>query len=420
MVLEGAAASSDAHFSDEQTPSSDVDRYADGNPDYSATRPPSYILVSPPPNRVYVNLSALPRPLGIFTDVPFPPAFVSRLQSHCQSASQVLRRPLTQDEADALGFHFARGNRIASFGQSVGLTLGCVQLVRTGRQFRFPFGWSPAKEGGRYSPDRFWSLRGPQARVMWHGLRGGAYSLTGSTIGLLFFGIYAANTTLVKELLDPRLRDYSQAVRDQQTAGRRQAASAETPTQDQSSTTQPETFEQRRQRRSLQDMTRRNQATEQGRYRDDASPTGGEFESEFLDTATGPGSWGNEDMKDQAPRAQSETRSNPAESTTQQSRPREQISDFGIPERDARTDSQADKPSGSVWDRLRQQALQSGGGSGSRDSAPRGKNDDASFSSADRNRQLAKSEAQRDFDKRIEQEREGKDFDERSTDRRRW
>jgi hypothetical protein len=430
MVLEDATRPDDPSesFPSDTPPSNDADTYGDSNnPSYTPTRQPSYASVAKDASqsKIFVNVAALPKPF-LSGDRPHPPFLIESIQDSCRFAQQVLKRPCTQDEADAFAYHAAKTYRVASFGSPIGIALGSLQHFRGRKTFRFP-GYSPFKEGSYFSKDRLGPLRGFAARAGWQTLRLGSYWMLGSVVGAMFFGSYAVSLSLAGRALDPRLKDFTDALKQLQKDG--VSTQALRRQQDVNGTTQEETFEQRRQRLGVQATNRESIQNRGGQaqakaqsstqsWDDDASPTGGAFSSDYADTSSDTGILDDAQMIQQQTRQQADAQSTSAEnraSTFDLNKAAPQRPSAG---RQAANQGEgaADAPqSGSTWERLRQQAATRSGPGAGTPRAARGQQseeDSFSFSQGDEDRQLAKSEAQKDFDARLERERSGKDFDE--------
>lgn len=426
MVLQDAATPQE-DFSSDRPPSSDRDPYGDQNPPFTSTRQPSFAPVAKDgeQQRIYVNIANLPRPFSFSGTVGHPQVLVDSIQDSCRFLTQVLQRPPKQEEADAFAYHAAKTYRIASFGSPIGMALASVQFYRMRETMRFP-GWSPFKDQeGRFSKDRLGPLRGQMARYGWHSMRLGSYWLLGSVVGAVFFGSYAVSVSLAGRARDPRLQEFSEKLRQLQREGQSIQALRK---QDTESTTQQETFEQRRQRRSVQAEGRQRA---QAQSYDDASPTGGAFNTEMAATSDTE-MMTDDQMRSHETRQRPDPRSSPTENTP---------SSFDMnkaapqqPQNAQQASGSSSAGGGSAWERLRQQAGQNSGsrqspaGSGSavrtkgeqREGSTTG--DSFSFSESDEERQLARSEAQREFDARMDREREGRDFDDEGSrgGRRRW
>ena len=417
MVLENATAS-DPSYSD-NLPSSDIDPYASGNPPYTDTKDPSLVRVSPQSSNVYINLNELPRRWSLIGTKPHPQILVDGVQDQVRFATNILQRPVTQDEANAFAFHFAKSLRIASYGTPVGVVFGTAMAYRTQKDWKFP-GWSPFKEGSRFSKDVFGPLKGQMARTAWQLTRVSAYWLVGATVAQIFFGSYALSVSLAGRAMDPRLKDFTKALQQRQQSGLGREATGQVGNES-AGPKGMETYDMARQRRDAQERFRRRPAS--AGQADDASPTGSMFSDEYMD-APGSSSF----LSEEEVRQQAEARLRPSREPSQQSSyeqsasaSRQSTADESSPRADRQ---ESPRQSGSAWDRLRQTAMsgeqsrtfrgsQPSESAGSRAPARGGDNvstgDSFSFSSSDQDRQLGKSQAQKDFDAMLEREREGRD-----------
>jgi hypothetical protein len=427
MVLEDATRPDEPNesFTSDTPPSNDADPYGDSNPPYTATRQPTYASVGKDASqsKIYVNVAALPKPF-LLGNAPHPPFLIESIQDSCRFAQQVLQRPCTQEEADAFAYHAAKTYRVASFGSPIGIALGSLQHFRGRKTYRFP-GYTPFKEGSYFSKDRLGPLAGRYARMGWQTLRLGSYWMLGSVVGAMFFGSYAVSLSLAGRAMDPRLKDFSERLKQLQKEGvrpqdiRRQ--------QDVNGTTQEETFEQRRQRFGVQAKSREGQAQNRGQVQqsstsqsswDDASPTGGAFSSDYADASSDTGVMDDAQMIQQQTRQQADAQSTSAEnraSTFDLNKAAPQRPSAGRQAANQGEGAAEAPQSGSSWERLRQQAATRSGPSAGGQRTARGQasseEDSFSFSQGDEDRQLAKAEAQKEFDARLERERSGKDFE---------
>lgn len=253
-------------------------------------------------------------------------------------------------------------------------------------------------------------------------LRLGAYTLAGSTIGQIALGSYALSAGSAGRLMDPRLKDLSQKVRENARQGQSGLLPRKREIDKTAGPRDGETLEMARQRQQAQDAWRRyQQKGKQGGY-DDASPTGGAFAGDFVEE----GSTSQSDtfvLNDAQAQKQISSQQQVQEAQTSQrqstGQQRQSSDPFGSPSTEVES-----KPAGSAWERLRQQAASgqsqpstSRTQSPSRTSSQEG--DSFSFSNSDEDKQLGRAEAQKQFDARIDREREGKDFED-SRGRRGW
>ncbi|TKA33774.1 hypothetical protein B0A50_00610 [Salinomyces thailandicus] len=438
MVLQGATTSDDS-FS-EELPSSDIDQYAGSNATYIEGKPSSFARVTPKqqPTQVYVNLAELPRLWSLIGQRDHPKFMVDGISDQVRFAQGIVQRPIRQDEANALAFHFAKSLRIASYGAPMGALAASAMVYRTRAEMRFP-GWAPFKEGSRFSKDVFGPLRGLMARSAWQSTRIMAYLIVGTTIGQIFMGSYALSVSLAGRATDPRLKDFSEALKKRQQSGLNREATGQVGNQE-AGPKGMETYDMARQRRDAQGMWGRGgeQTKDQA---DDMSPTGGTFGDEYMDTAGSSGFLSEEEVRQQADsRLGSEGGQAQSQRYEQSSRAsRERTVDESSP----RADRQASqKPGRGRWDELRSKGMDPGphpgasqpgrtfqGASspessrartvgGGADQVSRG--DDYTFSSRDEDRQLAKTQAQGDFDALLERERGGVSQVEGDNRRGRW
>ena len=421
MVLEDASTA---------PPSSDYDLYGGSNPEYLESRPSGFIRVNDTEPAIYVNGANLPKPLLMTSSHGVAQAYEKAIHDLVQASSKVLQRPLTQEEADAIAFHYAAGMRISSYGMPLGAVLGALQFRRGMRTFRFPFR-TPFKEGSRFSPDQFGPLRGAQARTSWHFLRLGAYLAFGSYLGRYIAISFALTSVMSAHNKDPRLKQYREAAQKRSREMRQQRGEAATQQRStmeeaQRAGQKGESLEMWRMRKRAEvEEARRRQAS--GGAVDDMSPTGGAFEEETRMQTDG---FVRDDW--QAPQSDNTTQPWQDRTSNTGSAPTNPSSATSRPQRPANSSSQQSsstpKQSGSAWDRLRQGAMSNSTGStsssqsssraarsntsrSSQSNSSTSDSDSFSFSQGYEDKQLAKSEAQKEFDARIEREREGKDFD---------
>ncbi|KXT12555.1 hypothetical protein AC579_7491 [Pseudocercospora musae] len=414
--------------SSEPLPNDDVDPYAgDHSPTVLDGRSPSYIPVNSPPHQVYVNLNNVPRIWTFIGRVDHPQSMINVIRHVCDQASRTLGRPVNQQEADALAYHFGQALRIESYGTPIGLSIANVMAYRGIPNMRFP-GYTPSE---KFNAEKFGPLKGPRAKIMWHVMRVGAYWLAGALLGQAFFSLYAPTSAAAGMSMDPRLRELNETrgvkyrrpiegsgERDR-TAGPRNG----------------ETMDMAKQRGKAQDAQdawrrRRQESTGQSSASsmegDDMSPTGGAFGAEYVDFGsahvTDTGMMSDYQSRRSSQRLEAQQRADYAErNEPARSRPapRPQRTDENS---QSGQHSSTPKSGGSAWERLRQQAASGGQQhSGTKGNAPSRSSPSAesfSFLSSEEDKQLARSEGQRDFDARLEQERQGKDFDDRSSGRR--
>lgn len=354
MVLEEV--NNAAPFIDNEVPVSDNDTYSSPSDSGVDGAPRA-------PYQVAFNKSDLPQPFLPFRGARDDQLFQEAMERKCNRAAWVLGRPLREEEAQALCYNFCHGLRLSSYGQPAALIAAGIQFYRTRHSLVFPLGYKPFKEGSSLRPDKFTMLRGQYARMTWAGLRFSAYAIAWGAGMSVVFGSYGMSSAQVRDATDPRLKDYNAALRKRAEEAKKRPERA----QDQSGTTQNETFEQRRQRIGVQEAVRQKSpydsshgpkdqdAIGQGNIYDDASPTGGAFSA---------GSYGTNsdfvsDYQAEQAEARQEWQPKQADARTEsaslaQARPRQSTA---VDEFDTMTATEKPKQVGSAWDRLRQRAL---------------------------------------------------------------
>ena len=417
MDLEEATQSADS-FS-EPPPRSDEDPYAgDRNPTVLATRDPSYVNVAP---GIYINTTNLPRGFG--SSQYHDPRLFQAIQQSCQAVGQIMERPVKQEEADALAYHFAKAVQISSWGSPIGATVGVI-LWRNGRDtLRFP-GWTPNPE--KYSAERFGRFTGRFARVMWQTSRMGAYGFLGSLLGQVFVSSYALTAGSAGRAMDPRLKEFTEKTRQMQKNGQSVDLMAGGRQMDRTAGPRDgETLDMARQRARVQ----RQQQQQRHDSGDDMSPTGGSFGTEYGNVGrqqqfdTELMSDGQTQQRDKYFERESQRREQSENAAREQ---RRQPLDDATP----MAQDSSSKQTGSTWEQIRQRAASGPSQSSSRSAWGRKSetssgnessgSDSFSFSQGEEDKQLARSEAQKQFDARIDREREGRDFDDQQGRRGGW
>ncbi|MCJ1340834.1 hypothetical protein MMC09_006130 [Bachmanniomyces sp. S44760] len=393
MVLEGAEASSD-FTSDPSAPPPDSGTFNDDRRtamDYGQ-----------------IDWTKYPKPIPFFGPLlGFTDAYKTRLiTARVQSTTQVLKRAPTRDEFDALTFLTLKAIHYQSYGPVLGIAAGLGRTYATREEMRFPL----MKKGTlNIDPERFgWGsvtfLKGQQARMAWHCLRGSAYVSLAYTVSAMLMNGYAATVSAVGLQSDPRLKEFSEAL----------VKMFKNPKGE---------FPERGRQRPVGSAAGRGQRGSRINTpvaTDDASPSSDDY------TGASDDSFYASTSDDQAPATGEERRRIPIRKAVTAARPvkvesesssSDSFDDIG-PAAGA-TSGDTSRGGESAWDRIRREA-QSGTGASSSRPPRRGRSpmqqqgttvgDDFAFSSSDAERQYAKDRAQEEFDAQVERERRGGDF----------
>ncbi|KAH7323724.1 hypothetical protein BKA65DRAFT_511339 [Rhexocercosporidium sp. MPI-PUGE-AT-0058] len=408
MVLENASAASGQDSFQDSAPSSDNDPYASSDSGGQSIA-----------STYKVDTSNLPRPLPfIGALVGYNDELMSKaLTAKIANGSQILHRPLSQEEVDAFAYWTAKQVSILSYGVPFGVGGGLWRCYTTADTFRMPF-YKPNLEtfNSQAFPPKMAILKGNNAFYAWHAVRMVLYGGLGNLLGQLFFGSYSMTVATVGEMGDKRLKPFIDEVKSQAAKQRGSLPNA---------SGQPR-------------MGQQQSAGVQSSQQDDASPGSMPAGEQSPDP-----SWGSM-SESKAPAAQPKRwpSSRPAPAPT----PVEESSDqpFGIFDDASPTGGQgvqADiraapvtSQSGSAWDRIRRGEQSKSQTSSPNTGAQQASNRNAwsrvqkdgsatndGFSYAKTNDgDFSKGEAQKDFDARIERERRGGDFAKENGDQKRW
>lgn len=410
----------------DSAPPSDDDPYASSN--------------SPMTVQYHIDSSAFPKPFPIINPLLAynPKSFEKVFQAKLKQSADILRRSPTQDEAQALAYWTARQLSIISLGGPIGILGGAWRAYSAAPTFRFPF-WQPNLE--TFNSMRFGPIRGNRAVLAWHSARLVAYACGGNVIASILFGSYAMSVTAVGEVTDPRLKNYVSEIRNQARRSQGQLSGA---------------LGKGPQHQSSQEGQAGAPANNRGGV-DDASPTGGAYNNDFVhdfEATTREGGFQSSEQTTSAsfnstmrkPQPNQLPRTAPIQEPQSQSF--DPFGDDASPTdgQGLTGDTSAPKPQGSAWDKLRQGATTAPAGKTS-STWPNGRaqqqsgqsawarqqeatqreqregsttGDAFSFSKTEQERSFAKDEAQKEFDARVERERRGGDFSGGSGDQKRW
>lgn len=406
MVLENASASSGQDAFQDGAPSSDGDPYASSLNSEGQSIASTY----------KIDASKLPRPLPFIGSlVGYNDELMSKaLTKKIAHSSQILHRPLSQEEVDAFAYWTAKQVSILSYGVPFGVGGGLWRCYTTADKFQMPF-YKPNLE--TFNPQAFPRpniaiLKGNNAFYAWHAVRLVAYGALGNILGQLFFGSYSMSVATVGEMGDKRLKPFIDAVKAQAAKQRGSLPSA---------SGQPGIGQQPG-------------VGVQGRQQNDASPGGEQSPNTSWDSMS--------EIKKPETQPKRWPQSRPAPVSV----PVEESSDqlFGIFDDASPTGGQGVQadiratpvPSqgGSAWDRIRrgqQSTTQIPGPNTGAQQAPnqnawsRAQKDGTATSDGysytkTEDGDLSKGDAQKDFDARVERERNGGDFVKGNGDQKRW
>ncbi|KAI4147943.1 MAG: hypothetical protein LQ340_005307 [Diploschistes diacapsis] len=355
------------------------------------------------------------------------------------AASGLVKRNLTQVEAETLGRISAKEYRTISYGTPLGCAAGLWRAYNTRSSFNFPIHQLPES----FNPDVLRIpgfgevLKGEFARTFWRVSRFTAFGLFGGLVTTIVTMSYATTVASVEMSAHPLLKGFNQelakAAKEQRAQDMQKATKPQRPA--------PQTDSSGQGQAKVSDLWKGHRQAiggESAQY-DDGSPMDGQSMAAFQDKAYDQTTFSNEISRTEAsnypmPRAQATNprRAPPFSSqqastrtqthSTQSSQPFDGYNDAS-PTASYPPSSSSEAPSGSAWDRVRRGTTNtSSSSSGSKrhreqqppptsyDNAGNTSEDSFSFSSADEDRQLAHNEAQKDFDERIERERWGGDF----------
>lgn len=156
---------------------------------------------------LYLDLTTLPRPW--FKLRWQEASFGNHVQSCSDAAVKFVGRPLKQEEAQSVAFTTANAARIMANGLYVSLAVTAALSWRGTRTFRFPF-YTP--KWTYFSPNRFLFLRDGWARASWHAVRWNVYMLTAGTGTQMLITSYARRVYMDIES-DPRMKDINSLVK---------------------------------------------------------------------------------------------------------------------------------------------------------------------------------------------------------------
>lgn len=419
MVLDNASDSASSDSFADSAPSSDADPYSDSQPAGSGN--------------YRIDASRLPKPIPIVGRLlGYNEEFFSRnYNGRMKVLSEILARPPSQEEAEAVAYYTAKNIAIYSYGGPVGFAAGLWRAYNSRSTFRFPF-YQPNLE--KFTPDKFpqglgW-IKGLNATVCWHAARASSYVAFGIVFSRMLFLSYGGATAAVGELSDPRMKAVTAAIQAQAQKKRGSLPGMQ-------GIPGPGTQLPNGGRQAGTQFDRKD-----GSSQDDVSPTGGVFGEE--NTAETPGTFGRSMGGSTQNERQWPVRvaTPPAQKGAPEAegQPFDAWDDTSPTGGQGMAESTVQTSQGSAWDRVRRgekptpipskssgipqpnqspwSRQQNGTQKEQKDGSTLG--DSFAFSKSEEERAYAKDEAQKEFDARVDRERSGGDFSKSSGDQRRW
>ncbi|KAI9051063.1 hypothetical protein LZ554_005171 [Drepanopeziza brunnea f. sp. 'monogermtubi'] len=415
MVLQNSSATTANDSFEDSAPSSDNDPYASSNPGSEVAR------------QYTISGTSLPKPMPIFGNLlGYNETLLVKIVDHrVAHGSQLLHRPMKQEEVDALVYYSAKKMAIISYGTPLGIVGGVWRCYQTANTFQFPF-YKPNLEkfNPQVFPPKFSVLTGPKAMLAWHFGRFMAYSAMGNVIGDAFMTSYALSVAAVGESMDKRLKPYVDAL--QAEANRQRAARKDGQEQEQPQIGQGNFS-----------STGTGSETDWNTVQKDTPKEA--IRAGTTESAIAVVRAGNPSAQSPPPRPRWQGRPAPAVAAEESSSQPFGIFDDASPtggqgvQADIRkTPAASSSPpsqGGSAWDRIRRGEKSTPAAEPSTrkawsrrsDEQERSSGDDNfAFSKSEGDRSFARSEAQKEFDAKVEKERSGGDFSNGNGDQRRW
>ena len=326
--------------------------------------------------------------------------------------STAIQRPLTGDEATAIAQQYSKMLWTLSLAPISGFVGGNIAAYATRKDFKFPF-WSTAPPR-RFNPDRFLFLRGGiLPRVIWHGLRYGAYTAVGIITASMAFGSYARTVRSVSEEKDPRLTSVRELIRIRIRKNAQMAVDARRKRDQSQMTPESQTSAElwRNHRASIGDIEDSQSQNNEDVMASDQQLTEQEAQSLATLQQRRSSAWSRHQREGQNKSFDPDDASPAAGhfgDDSDQAVEEGGQSAWERIRRRANTSAGSPQPSGSPDVTAAREAWKRNRGTAGREGSTMG--DDYAFSNSEEDRQLAKDEAQKSFDERVERERRGGDF----------
>ncbi|ESZ94000.1 hypothetical protein SBOR_5612 [Sclerotinia borealis F-4128] len=406
MVLENSS-SKQADESFDSIPTSDNDPYATSEQGQDQNQGNSVLSYR-------IESDKLPQSMPIFGPLfGYNQERLVRVTSaRINAATNIIKRPLRQEEVDAIAYYDAKVLQINSYAPLAGLSTGIYRAIQTAPTFRFPFYQPNLKtfNSSIFPHARMPYIKGGSAVIAWHVFRGLWYSYIGQSLSKAIFGVYAAGMTAQRYRSDPRLKDITAATMEQFNKLHKNLPSpAGLP------------------RPPMKPGQGQSQTQNKQEY-DDASPTSG---AEWYGEDNTPGA--SQTTPQTFPPTNSWPQKQQTSAQTSSQAPAQEEKSFSVfddasptGEQGMNTNTTSPSSSGSAWDRIRRgekpastsntPSSQSSGWARVQRNASNTSGDEVAhtdsfaFSKTEEERNLAQARAQKEFDTRVEKERRGESF----------
>jgi hypothetical protein len=167
---------------------------------------------TPQTSHILLDLSKYPKPIFGWRNKD---EAQRTLSERISSNLQVLGRPPTAQEIDAVAYYNCKAISIASYGTPVGVLAGVARFAAVRNTGKWPF----VKPHPGFNPyvwpnaKQVW-LQGNMARMTHMILRLGVYGYLGTVFAGILFTSYAATSASVGYATDPRLKEYTKKLQE--------------------------------------------------------------------------------------------------------------------------------------------------------------------------------------------------------------